>query len=76
MGKADRRGKTGRTDMGSSEQGKEKKKRSKQRNRNEEWKYFRGLLGGVEGRVLLGEVRMERMADKRGIEKEEININT
>lgn len=39
MGKADRRGKTGRTDMGSSEQGKEKKKISEQRNRN----------GGVEG---------------------------
>lgn len=34
MGKADRRGQIGRTDMGSSEQGKEKKKRSKQRNRN------------------------------------------
>lgn len=43
----------------------------------EEWKeYFRGLLGGVEGRVLLGEVRVERMTDERGIEKEEININT
>lgn len=43
----------------------------------EKWKeYFRGLLGGVEGRVLLGEVRVERMADKRSIEKEEININT
>lgn len=43
----------------------------------EEWKeYFRGLLGGVEGRVLLGEVRVERMADERGIEKVEININT
>lgn len=38
MGKADRRGKTGRTDMGSREQGKEKK-RSEQRNRN----------GGVKG---------------------------
>lgn len=32
----------------------------------DEWKYFRGLLGGVEGRVLLGEVKVERMADKRG----------
>lgn len=39
MGKADRRGKTERTDMGSSEQGKEKKKISEQRSRN----------GGVEG---------------------------
>lgn len=56
------------------------KKRRKEVNREigmEEWKeYFRGLLGGVEGRVLLGEVRVERMADERGIEKEEININT
>lgn len=55
------------------------RKRRKEVNREigmEEWKYFRGLLGGVEGRVLLGEVRVERMADKRGIEKEEININT
>lgn len=39
MEKADRRDKTGRTDMGSREQGKEKKKRSEQRNQN----------GGVEG---------------------------
>lgn len=36
MRKAERRGKTGRTDMGSREQGKEKKKRSEQRNRNGE----------------------------------------
>lgn len=43
----------------------------------EEWKeYFRGLLGEVERRVLLGEVRVERIADEKGIEKEEININT
>lgn len=42
----------------------------------EKWEeYFRGLLRGVEGRVLLGKVRVERMADERGIEKEEININ-
>lgn len=45
------------------------RKRRKEVNREigmDEWKYFRGLLGGVEGRVLLGEVKVERMADKRG----------
>lgn len=40
MGKADRTGKAGGTDMGDSEQGKEKKERSEQGNRN-------GGMGGA-----------------------------
>lgn len=34
--------------------------------------HFRGLLGGVEGRVLMGEERLGRTMEERDIEKEEI----
>lgn len=39
----------------------------------EEWEeHFKGLLGGVEGRVLMGEERLGRTMEERDIEKEEI----
>lgn len=52
------------------------RKRRKEMNREigmEEWEeHFRGLLGGVEGRVLMGEERLGRTMEERDIEKEEI----
>lgn len=52
------------------------RKRRKEVNREigmEEWEeHFRGLLGGVEGRVLMGEERLGRTMEERDIEKEEI----
>lgn len=52
------------------------RKRRKEVNREigmEKWeKHFRGLLGGVEGRVLMGEERLGRTMEERDIEKKEI----
>lgn len=52
------------------------RKRRKEVNREigmEEWEeHFRGLLGGVEGKVLMGEERLGRTMEERDIEKEEI----
>lgn len=52
------------------------RKRRKEVNREigmEEWEeLFRGLLGGVEGRVLMGEERLGRTMEERDIEKGEI----